>query len=534
MAETRPHARRVLRALLVAAVAIAALGVVPLSHSGAAPETVLRAVPVEPRDLLPRSAGAPVALSRNGRLVASAPSRTAAVSICSPIWFEGLAVTWNQEGRGAPTTNLAASADGTAYGRNTRIDEEGGPDPGTAEFRTAVHGTSYVWTGGSRCVRLSMDLPKGALVSDVRVLFINSSGTSDGPATGPQDIGPVAVGNPGGPFAPSAAEAMTHQPRMITREQWGANPKLMNCTPLVADFLSVGFVHHTAGSNSYSRSQADDVVRGIYAYDTNGRGWCDMGYNFLIDRFGDVFEGRSGGITNDVIGAAQMGFNTGAFSVAMMGTFDSVAPPAAAMRSLEHLIAWRLDVAHVNPMARAWMTSAGGDTTRYKAGTKVRLHTISGHRDTGITDCPGVVLYGLLPKIRSVAAGIGLPKIYAPRLSAASYISGQTVNIRIRAKGSKTMTWSVSVLDPTGAEIVTFPDQSGDTLDLLWPANGQPMQPDVPGIYSVVIKAATPGGAQARPATLALTVESEPPPSPSPSPTVSPSPTPSPTASPTP
>ncbi len=534
MAETRPRARRVHRALFVAAVAIAALGVVPLSSTGAAPETVLHAVPVEAQDLLPRSAGSAVALSRDGRLVALTASRTSRVPVCSPIWFDGVAVTWDQEGPGAPTTILAASADGTTYGPSTRVDEEGGPDPGTAEYQAAVHGTSYVWTGGSRCVRLSMDLPKGALVSDVRVLFINSSGTSAGSATGPQDVGPIAVGNPGGPFAPSAADALTQRPRMITREQWGANPKLMNCTPLVADFLSVGFVHHTAGSNSYSRSQADDVVRGIYAYDTNGRGWCDMGYNFLIDRFGDVFEGRSGGITNDVVGAAQMGFNTGAFSVAMMGTFDSVAPPAPAMRSLQRLLAWRLDVAHVNPMAWAWMTSAGGDTDRYPAGKTVRLHAISGHRDTGITDCPGVVLYGLLPKIRSVVAGIGFPKIYAPRLSTSSYVTGQPVNIRIRANASTTMTWSVSVLDPSGAEIVTFPDQSGDALDLLWSANGQPKQPDVPGIYSVMIQATARGGAQARPATLALTVEPEPPPSPSPSPTVSPSPTPSPTASPTP
>jgi hypothetical protein len=534
MADPRPRARRGLRALFVTAVAAASLGVVPLARSGAAPETVLRAVPVDARGLLPRAAGPAVALSRDGRLIASTAARTARIPICAPIWFNGVAVTWNQEGGGAPTTLLATSADGTTYGRSTPVEEDGGPDPGTTEYRAVARGTSYVWTGGSRCVRMSMDLPKGVLVSDVRVLFINSSGTATGAATGAPDVGPVAVGGPGGLFAPTAASALTQQPRMITREQWGADPRLMNCTPLVADFLRVGFVHHTAGTNSYTRSQADDIVRGIYAYDTNGHGWCDIGYNFLVDRFGDVFEGRSGGITNDVVGAAQMGFNTGAFSLAMMGTFDHVAPPSAAMRALKRLLAWRLDVAHLNPKARAYMTSAGGYTDRYPRGTSVLLHTISGHRDTGITDCPGTILYGLLPKIRSAVAGIGLPKIYAPRLSITSYITGQPVNIHVRARGSTTMTWSVSVLDPTGAAIATFPDQAGDRLDVLWSASGPPQQPAAPGTYFVVIQATTREGARARPAVVTLTVEPVPSPSPPPSPTVSPSPTPSPTASQTP
>ena len=266
----------------------------------------------------------------------------------------------------------------------------------------------------------------------------------------------------------------------------------MNCTPLLAGFLSMAFVHHTAGSNSYTQSQADDVVRGIYAYHTNGRGWCDIGYNFLVDRFGDVFEGRSGGVTNNVIGAAQMGFNTGAFSVSVMGTFDYVRPPEPAVRALERLLAWRLDVAHVNPSARTVMTSGGGDTTRYPAGAKVKLRTISGHRDTGITDCPGIILYAMLPGIRTRVATTGLPKLYNPRLSTSAIVSGQPVDIRIRAKGSTSMTWSVSVLDPSGNEIASFPDQTGDALEVVWPAIGPPTQPDVPGVYQVVIRGSAP------------------------------------------
>jgi hypothetical protein len=176
------------------------------------------------------------------------------------------------------------------------------------------------------------------------------------------------------------------------------------------------------------------------------------------------------------------------------------------------------------------MTSAGGDTTRYPAGTKVKLHTISGHRDTGITDCPGIILYAMLPGIRSAVAAIGLPKLYNPRLSTSTIVSGQPVDIRIRAKGSTSMRWSVSVLDPSGNQIASFSGQTGESLELVWPATGPPAQPDVPGVYLVVMGGCAPKGALARPATLAFTVE--PVPSPSPSPTVSPSPTASPSASP--
>jgi hypothetical protein len=520
MAESAAHARRAARALVVVVTASAVLGLVPLSPSRAAPETVLRSIPVDVRALLSRADRA-AALTSNGELRAAFAVRTARVRECAPIWFDGLAFTWDQSGSGAVTIVAATGSSGSSLGRSIRIDEEGGPDPGTAEHRSAHRGSTYVWTGDARCVRFSMDLPKGAVVGNVRVLFINSSGTADGPGTGPRDVGPVAVGGPGGPFGPTAAEALTRRPRIITRAQWGADPRLMNCTPAVADFLDMGFVHHTAGSNSYAQAQADDVVRGIYAYHTNGRGWCDIGYNFLVDRFGDVFEGRSGGVTNDVIGAAQAGFNTGAFSVSVMGNFDQVRPPARAVRAMERLLAWRLDVGHVNPSAHTVMISGGGRTTRYPAGTKVKLRTISGHRDTGLTACPGKVLYAMLPGIRSDVARIGLPKLYNPRLSTSTIVSGQPVDIRIRARGSTSMTWSVSVLDPSGNEIASFPAQTGQALEVVWPPTGPPAQPVVPGVYQVVIGASSTNGALARPATLALTVGPIPTPS-SPSPTASP------------
>jgi uncharacterized protein with LGFP repeats len=329
------------------------------------------------------------------------------------------------------------------------------------------------------------------------------------------------------------AEALTRSPRIISRDRWGASPRLMNCTPDVAPFLTNAFVHHTAGSNTYSRSQADDIVRGIYAYHTQIRGWCDIGYNFLVDRYGDVFEGRSGGVTNNVIGAAQMGFNTGAFSVSVMGTFDAVAPPVASIRALERLLAWRLDVAHVNPLSRQTMTSGGGSTTRYKGGTHVRLHAISGHRDTGLTDCPGARLYALLPRIRRTVSRIGLPKLYAARLSTDAIVAGEPASVRIVARGSRTLVWSVTVLDPAGTAVSDIPETTDERLDARWTATVS-----TPGAYRVIVAANDREGAPARPARLPLLVApagSSPTPTPTLTPTATPSPTPtaSATASPT-
>jgi N-acetylmuramoyl-L-alanine amidase len=507
--------RALLRTLLVLSVAGTVVVGVPSVGSSAAPATVVRTATIPASALAARR----LALAADGTLRARTRARTRPVARCSPIWFDGIAVTWRQAHGRPPTLRIATGASPGRLSAPQRVDAEGGPDPGTADARSTETGSEYVWTGGARCARVRFDMPRGASIAGVRVSYVNSSGTAAGPGTGPRDVGPSLDGGASIPMA----NAATRRPHFITREQWGANPRLMNCTPDVASFLTNAFVHHTAGSNGYSRSQADDVVRGIYAYHAQVRGWCDIGYNFLVDRYGDVFEGRSGGVTNDVVGAAQMGFNTGAFSVSMMGTFDAAAPPPAAIHALERVLAWRLDVAHVNPSSRQPMTSAGGSTTRYKKGTTVRLHAISGHRDTGLTDCPGGRLYALLPGIRRVVAHTGLPKIYAPRLSVSSFVAGEAVSVRVKARGSAALVWSVSVLDGMGATVASLPADKGDRLDVRWDAATA-----TPGAYRVVIAASTPAGAAARPATLPLTVEPLPTPTPSPTPSATPSATPTP------
>ena len=153
-------------------------------------------------------------------------------------------------------------------------------------------------------------------------------------------------------------------------------------------------------------------MRGIEVYHVQGNGWNDIGYNFLVDRFGTVYEGRGGGIDQNVIGAHAQGFNTGTVGVALIGNFTRAVPPKAQQDALVRLLAWRLDVAHVDPLSTVVYTSGGN--AKFRAGKLVTLRAISGHRDTGPSECPGDRAYALLPAMARRVAATGLPKLYAP------------------------------------------------------------------------------------------------------------------------
>jgi N-acetylmuramoyl-L-alanine amidase len=249
-------------------------------------------------------------------------------------------------------------------------------------------------------------------------------------------------------------------PRIVPRSGWQADESIRRAAPLYADTLRMAFVHHTAGTNDYTRLQAPAIVRGIEVYHVQGNGWNDIGYNALVDRFGTVYEGRYGGIDRDVVGAHAKGFNTGSFGVAVLGDFSTADPPEAAVDALVRTLAWRLDLAHVDPLASVTMVSSGNE--RFAAGIPVLLRTISGHRDTGLTECPGQQLYTMLPSIAKRVAALGLPKLYAP-LAAPDEGGG----IRFTARLSSPLAWRVVVTDATGAELGSG-SGTGTSVDWTW------------------------------------------------------------------
>ncbi|MGY0067786.1 N-acetylmuramoyl-L-alanine amidase [Streptomyces sp. QTS137] len=193
------------------------------------------------------------------------------------------------------------------------------------------------------------------------------------------------------------------RPGIVTRSGWGADESLREKAFVYTDKVGAAFVHHTASGNNYTCAEASSVIRSIYRYHTESMGWRDIGYNFLVDKCGKIYEGRAGGVANPVLGAHTLGFNSSTMGVAVLGTFDTTSPPAVAVTGVAQLTAWKLGLHGMDPSAKTYLTSDGGNL--YAKGTKVRLNVISGHRDGFNTVCPGGKLYDGLGTVRSAAAG---------------------------------------------------------------------------------------------------------------------------------
>ncbi|MSV68092.1 MAG: hypothetical protein F2877_03340 [Actinobacteria bacterium] len=197
--------------------------------------------------------------------------------------------------------------------------------------------------------------------------------------------------------SPQAANALIpNQPAIISRSAWGADEslRLASC-PEGPNFVQPEFVvvHHTATSNGDTPAQSAATVRSIYTYYVLGRGYCDHGYNFLIDRYGQIFEGRFGGVSRGVIGAHATNFNAGSVGIALIGNFSNETPPAAMQDALNRLLVWKMTVNQIDPNTPVATRGAVIDP-------------IIGHRDAGAisgdaTACPGNVGYAILPGLRN-------------------------------------------------------------------------------------------------------------------------------------
>jgi hypothetical protein len=499
--------RTLARVVATALVAGITLGLLPPVFGQDAPATVSREVRLAFEELVPREALA--ARSATGGVRLREATWTRPATSCAPIRFTMVGFTWRQEDHGPVHARVSWGRPGT-FGPSVRLvayrDE--GPDPGAPDDAGIV-GTPPLWTGDGECVRVRMKLPEGPRFSDLRAVFINTSGTAgDGSPLG--WIGSALARLWGAAASPEPAAAMTDRPPIIRRSGWGANEswRELYCdgNPDYAPRLKMAYVHHTAGSNDYTMAEADDVVRGIYSYHVHSLHYCDIAYNFLIDRFGRIYEGRYGGMARPVIGGHAMGFNTGSTGIAAMGNFQSEAAPLKVRRSYKRLLAWRLDIAHVPPTGWARMTSAGGSTTRYDAGEEVRLRVISGHRDTGYTVCPGQRLYSRLPAIREGAERIGAPKIWKPRQTKGR-IDATEDRVRWVATLSEDLGWAVRVRNAAGAQVRRWTGH-GDELEVGWKGRSGAGTPVPAGHYRVTIEAERPGGAEARPARFTITVRS--------------------------
>ncbi|NBE56893.1 peptidoglycan recognition protein family protein, partial [Streptomyces boluensis] len=192
------------------------------------------------------------------------------------------------------------------------------------------------------------------------------------------------------------------RPRIVTRKGWGADEKLREKNFVYTKSVRAAFVHHSASGNNYSCGQVPSLLRSIYRYHVKSSGWRDFGYNFAVDKCGNIYEGRAGGVAKPVLGAHTLGFNTNSMGVAVLGTYSDANPPKAAVNAVARLTAWKLGLYGANPRGKAVLKSAGSNL--YRKGATARLNVISGHRDGFATECPGGRLYGKLGSARDTSA----------------------------------------------------------------------------------------------------------------------------------
>ncbi|MCX4096620.1 N-acetylmuramoyl-L-alanine amidase [Nocardia sp. alder85J] len=193
-------------------------------------------------------------------------------------------------------------------------------------------------------------------------------------------------------------------PRVISRAQWGADESLRCSEPTYDDGVSAITVHHTAGRTEYTQAESAGIVRAIYAYHARKLGWCDIGYNALVDKYGQIFEGRAGGLDRPVEGAHAGGFNENTSGVALMGNYSDEAPSEAALQAVGQFIGWRARMAGLNPKGSTTLYSEGTIYSKYDQGEAVKLPIVFAHRDVGNTSCPGDAAYAQMDRIRDLAA----------------------------------------------------------------------------------------------------------------------------------
>jgi uncharacterized protein with LGFP repeats len=325
------------------------------------------------------------------------------------------------------STRVRAKRPDGSWGRWYQTEyETAAPDKdgaGTAGPAGGPRSTDPVFVGTTTTVQIAVTRPIDAPVTQPPTGLTPTEKPDVGglgyrPATKEQPFGQnisaILISPPQAPagtqWTPPTGVTMPGQaPPIISRAEWGADESLRCGSPQYDRAVRAGVVHHTAGSNDYSPLESAGIVKAIYTYHSKTLGWCDIAYNALVDKYGQVFEGSAGGLTKPVEGFHTGGFNRDTWGVAMIGNFDDVAPTPLQIRAVGRLFGWRLGMVDVDPKGTVELESTGSSYTTFPAGAIAKLPTIFTHRDVGNTDCPGNAAYALMDEIRDIAAHFNDP-----------------------------------------------------------------------------------------------------------------------------
>jgi len=453
--------------------ALAAAAVVATLCVVAAPALSLKPYRPEPVDFSMAGVGA-LGEPDRGEGVVSLP-------LDAPKRFNLVGLSWAADANDShaePALAIRTRIDGGGWTRWASVSShaEDGPDPGTDEARASGM-SSPVWVGDADWVQYR----SSARLHGVRLHFVNTTGTAtaaDRIQTALRGAVSTAVTSVGGVLRAGLAGAAEPQPSIVPREQWAGD----DCEPRTSPAhgqVKAAYVHHTVNPNDYSKAEARQIVLAMCRFHRNTNGWNDLGYNFVVDRFGTIYEGRAGGIGAAVIGAQAEGFNSQTTGIANIGTFDEVGQTQAALEAIARLIRWKLPLHGYPTSGTAVLQSAGGASNRYASGTSVRVRRVLGHRDTNATACPGDALYAQLPELRALVGGVApqgvatsvTAKLDAPR-STIDYgdeatlsgsltardgtpVIGQPIAVQVRVAG-RWRTSSTPVTAPDGSFAATL------------------------------------------------------------------------------
>ncbi|MBF4160148.1 N-acetylmuramoyl-L-alanine amidase [Nocardioides acrostichi] len=315
---------------------------------------------------------------------------------CRAETFSVAALTWDGDTAAALSVRTRTGQKWSGWTTLRHLDDAPDVDPGTqgetaGEVRS---GTEPLWVGRAQAIDVRVE---GEKPSRLHLVLIDAD-----PRESDRNVRPsIPAEKPDEAVADGAdgrTRRRTPRPALRDRKDWGANEKWAEHDPVICRTIQQVHIHHSASSNGYARRDVPGMIRSFYAYHTQSLGWSDIGYNFLVDRFGRIWVGRAGGPNRPIRGAHTLGFNDTSVGICVIGNYEQVKPSAKAITAIVKLASWKLHMYHRRPggSARVWSHSSD----KYPKREWVRLRVIDGHRDTNDTACPGIKLYRKLPRIR--------------------------------------------------------------------------------------------------------------------------------------
>ncbi len=381
-----------------------------------------------------------------------------------------------------------------------RVEEESGwsswtplevsiDQPDGTEAENILYGTEPLLTNSATGVEVRIDTPNGVEVAQPSMVLLDSP-TIKSDASIPEPDGDVANFGPISTVAASTISAP--MPAIISRSQWGADESLRRSGPKFASTIKAALIHHTASKSNYSPEEAPAQMRNLYTYFTKGLKYSDMAYNFIVDRFGRLYEGRGGGMDRAVVGGHTSGFNDQTFAISALGNFQTFAPNdpeiAAMVDSVSSLLAWKLSMNHRDPNGQTTLVSdSGAGTSQYKPGQTAIALVVGGHGNIGLTSCPGKYLEAQLPVIRAAAGAKMGASMINPAAAPAKW--GEAQPVHIAAITNAPLQWNISIQSQCGDVVRSLSGGQGEAgaLGIDWDKKNDAGQIVPPGTYTLTM-----------------------------------------------